>query len=189
MKINYTPPEYVWRIPFEIGVRLFLYWYFFCVLSFVGDRVILSSFSVEPLLTQEKQWRRDSSAISRSFVASFFIQRTPQTKTNITETTEGFTDGTKSKSRWDSGEFKGFIFFYSKWTIVFCSHLKTDFWRELASIKWSFEIGPKIPECYIMYCYSWRVAAIAVDLPHSYNLALHQNVLKASAVSAVKSIF
>ena len=28
---------------------------------------------------------------------------------------------------------------------------------------------------------SWRVAAIAVDLPHSYLLALHQNVLKASA--------
>ena len=26
----------------------------------------------------------------------------------------------------------------------------------------------------------WRVAAIAVDLPHSYFLALHQNVLKAS---------
>ena len=33
---------------------------------------------------------------------------------------------------------------------------------------------------------SWRVAAIAVDLPHSYLLALHQNVLKAWAV---KSIF
>ena len=50
------------------------------------------------LLTQEKQWRRDSSAMSRSFVVSFFTQRTPQTKTNIMETTDGFTDGTKSKS-------------------------------------------------------------------------------------------
>ena len=132
------------------------------------------------LLTQEKQWRRDSNALSLSFVVSFFTQRTPQTKTNIMETTDGFTDGTKSKSRWDFEEFKGFIFFNSIWTVVFYSHPKTDFWGEVARIKWSFEIGPKRHECFILYCYSWRVAAIAVDLPHSYLLALHQNVLKAS---------
>ena len=105
-KINHTLPE-VWPIPSEIRVRIFLSWYF--VLSLVGERVILSRFSVEPLLTQEKQWRRDSSAISRLFVVSFFTHRNPQTKTNITETTDGFTDGTKSKSRWDFEEFKDFI--------------------------------------------------------------------------------
>ena len=62
---------------------------------------------------------------------------------NITETTDGFTDGTKSKSRWDFDEFKGFIFFNSIWTIVFYKHPKRDFWGEVASIKWSFAIGPK----------------------------------------------
>ena len=140
-KINYTSPEYVWPIPSEIDVRIFLWWYF--ALCFVGEGVILSRFSVEMLLTQEKQWRRDSSAMSRSFVVSFLTQRTPQTKTNITETTDGFTDGTRSRRRWDFDEFKGFIFFNSIWTIVFYIHPKTDFWGEIASIEWSFEIGPK----------------------------------------------
>ena len=125
------------------------------------------------LYTRHFQWRRDSNALSLSFVVSFFTQRTPQTKTNITEKTDGFTDGTKSKSRWDFEEFEGFIFFNSIWIVVFYSHPKTAFWGEVARIKWSFEIGPKRHECYILYCYSWRVATIAVDLPHSHLLALH----------------
>ena len=148
-EINYTSPEYVLLIPSGIGVRIFLWWYF--ELSFVGEGLVLSRFSVEILLTQEKQWRRDSSAMSRSFVVLFLTQRTPQTKTNITETTDGFTVGTRSRRRWDFDEFKGFIFFNSIWTIVFYSHLKTDFWGEIASIEWSFEIGPKRSECHIMY--------------------------------------
>ena len=52
---------------------------------------------------------RDSSAISRSFVVSFFTQRHPQTKTNITDRNDGLIDGTKSKSRWDFEELKDFI--------------------------------------------------------------------------------
>ena len=65
--------------------------------------------------------------MSRSFVVSFVTQRTPQAKINITETTDGFTDGTKSKSRWDFDELKGFIFFNSIGTIVFYKHPKRDF--------------------------------------------------------------
>ena len=48
---------------------------------------------------------------SRSFVVSFFNQRYPQTKTNITERNfDGLIDGTKSRSRWDFVAFKDFIF-------------------------------------------------------------------------------
>ena len=182
---------YVWRLP--VGQdKLYLTWVrmanpfwnrcpyilvmIFCALFCWRRSHLVKIFSRDALNTGK----------SLSFVVSFFTQRTPQTKTNITETTDGFTDGTKSKSRWDFEEFKGFIFFNSIWTVVFYSHPKKEFWGEVARIKWSFEIGPKRHECYILYCYSWRVAAIAVDLPHSYLLALHQNVLKASAV---KSIF
>ena len=53
---------------------------------------------------------RDSSAISRSFVLSFFTQRHPQMKTNTTERNDGLSDGTKSRSRRDSEEFNDFIF-------------------------------------------------------------------------------
>ena len=95
------------------------------------------------LLTQAKQWRRDSSATSPSFVPSFFTQRTPQTKTNITETTDGFTDGTRSRARWDFEELKGFIFFNSIWTVVFYSHPKMEVWWEVASIKWSLKLTQK----------------------------------------------
>ena len=61
------------------------------------------------LSPQGKQLMRDSSAISRSFVVSFFTQRHPQTKTNITDRNDGLIDGTKSKSRWDFEELKDFI--------------------------------------------------------------------------------
>ena len=52
---------------------------------------------------------RDSSVISRSFVVSFFTQRHPQTKTNITDRNDGLIDGTKSRSRRDFEELKDFI--------------------------------------------------------------------------------
>ena len=52
---------------------------------------------------------RDSSATSRSLIVVFFTQRHPQTNTNITDRNDGLTDGTKSRSRWDLGVFKGFI--------------------------------------------------------------------------------
>ena len=64
-------------------------------------------------------------------------KRTPQTKTNITEKTDGFTDGTRSSRRWDFEEFKGFILFNSISTVVFYRHPKMEVWGEVASIKWS----------------------------------------------------
>ena len=78
-------------------------------LPFVDKRDILSVFSAETLWTQGKRLTRDSSAINRSFVVSFFTQRHPQTKTNTTERNDGLSDGRKSRSRRDSEEFEDFI--------------------------------------------------------------------------------
>ena len=58
---------------------------------------------------QGERLTRDSKAIGRSFVVSFFTQRHPQRKTNTTERNDGLIDGTKSRRRRDSGEFKDFI--------------------------------------------------------------------------------
>ena len=48
----------------------------------------------------------------------------------------------------------------------------------IASIKWCFRIDPKRHEPFFYVLYSWRVAVIAVDVPHSYLLSLHKKVLK-----------
>ena len=82
-------PE-VWAIPPEKCVRISLQRSF--GVAFVDERVIL-------LNKQGKQSMRDSSAISRSFVVSFFTQRHPQTKTNITERNDGLIDEAKSRRR------------------------------------------------------------------------------------------
>ena len=49
----------------------------------------------------------------------------------------------RNQSQLDFEDFKGFIFFNSIWTIVFYKHPKRDFWGEIASIKWPFEIRQK----------------------------------------------
>ena len=64
-----------------------------------------------------------------------------------------------------------FHFFNCTWTIVFYSHTKMDVWGEVASIRWCFEIDPKRHGPFFYVLYSWRVTAIAVDLPCSYLLA------------------
>ena len=83
---------------------------------------------------------RDCSAISRSFVVSFFTQRHPQTKTNITERNDGVIDGAKSKRRWDFGEFKDFISAASQSFPFTGIHLKTKDCGKVASRTWSFKI-------------------------------------------------
>ena len=86
---------------------------------------------------------RDSSAISRSFVVSFFTQRHPQTKTNITERNDGLIDGTKSRRRWDFGEFKDFISAASQSFSFTGLHSKTEDCGKVASKTWSFKIWPR----------------------------------------------
>ena len=120
----------------------------------------MSRFSVSP---QGKQFMRDSSAISRSFVVSFFTQRHPQTKTNITDRNDGLIDGTKSMSRWDFEEFNwDFISVYKSFSFTATERLKrlprqllvkldpTKIWLRKTSI--------------FSYIKIWRKAAQAVDL-------------------------
>ena len=83
---------------------------------------------------------RDCRAISRLFVVSFFTQRHPQTKTNITERNDGLIDGTKSRSRWDFGELKDFISAASQSFSFTGLHSKTYVCRKVASKAWSFKI-------------------------------------------------
>ena len=83
---------------------------------------------------------RDCSAISRSFVVSFFTQRHPQTRTNITERNDGLIDGAKSRRRWDFGEFKDFISAASQSFPFTGIHLKTKDCGKVASRTWSFKI-------------------------------------------------
>ena len=86
---------------------------------------------------------RDCSAISRSFVVSFFTQRHPQTKTNITERNDGLIDETKSRRRWDFGEFKDFIFAASQSFPFTALPSKTEAYGKAASKTWSFQIWPR----------------------------------------------
>ena len=107
---------------------------------------------------------RDSSAISRSFVVSFFTQRHPQTKTNITDRNDGLIDGTKSKSRWDFEELKDFIstnrFLLQPHWIRFPERLPRQL---LVNWTWSYKnLAQK--NMHILYIRIWHKAAQAVDL-------------------------
>ena len=53
---------------------------------------------------------RDSNAVSRSLVVSFFIQRHPQAKSATTERKDGLIEGRKSTKRWDFEELTETIF-------------------------------------------------------------------------------
>ena len=53
---------------------------------------------------------RDSNAVSRSLVVSFFIQRHPQAKSATTERKDGLIEGRKSTKRWDFEELTEAIF-------------------------------------------------------------------------------
>ena len=86
---------------------------------------------------------RDCSAISRSLVVSFFTQRHPQTKTNMTERKDGLIDGTKSRSRWDFGAFKDFISAASQSFPFTGLYSKTEDCGKGASKTWSFKIWPR----------------------------------------------
>ena len=103
---------------------------------------------------------RDSSAISRSFVVSFFTQRHPQTKTNITDRNDGLIDGTKLRSRWDFEELEDFIS-----TNRFLSQAESS---ERLSRQLLVKLDPtKIwlrKTCIFSYIKIWRKAAQAVDL-------------------------
>ena len=107
---------------------------------------------------------RDSSAISRSFVVSFFTQRHPQTKTNITDRNDGLIDGTKWKSRWDFEELKDFIstnrFLLEPHWIRFPERLLRQL---LVNWTWSYKnLAQK--NMHILYIRIWHKAAQAVDL-------------------------
>ena len=53
---------------------------------------------------------RDSNAVSRSLVVSFFIQRHPQAKSTTNERKDSLIEGRKSTKRWDCEELTEAIF-------------------------------------------------------------------------------
>ena len=124
---------------------------------------------------------RDSSAISRSFVVSFFTQRHPQTKTNITDRNDGLTDGTKLRSRWDFEELKDFIS-----TNRFLSQAESS---ERLSRQLLVKLDPtKIwlrKTCIFSYIKIWHKAAQAVDLASLLPLPV---ALKLVCYTAVLSV-
>ena len=91
---------------------------FFADSSF-GLSVVLSLFSIaeQPVLM------RDSNAVSRSLVVSFFTQRHPQVKSTTNERKDGLTEGRKSTKRWDFEELTEAIF-QCNFTIV-CRQCQT----------------------------------------------------------------
>ena len=66
---------------------------------------------------------RDSNAVSRSLVVSFFIQRHPQAKSTTNERKDGLIEGRKSTKRWDFEELTEAIF-QCNFTIV-CRQCQT----------------------------------------------------------------
>ena len=81
--------------------------------SSFGLHVVLSLFFVvQPVLTRTTgdMLMRVSSAISRSLVVSFFIQRHPQAKSSTTERKDGLIEGRKSTKGWDFEELTDAIF-------------------------------------------------------------------------------
>ena len=93
-----------------------------------GLSVVLSLFSIaeQPVLTRTStgdMLMRDSSALSRSLVVSFFIQRHPQAKSTTNERKDGLTEGRKSTKRWDLEELTEAIF-QCNFTIV-CRQCQT----------------------------------------------------------------
>ena len=91
---------------------------FFAYSSF-GLSVVLSLFSIaeQPFLTRTStgdMLMRDSNAVSRSLVVSFFIQRNPQAKSTTNERKDGLIEGRKSTKRWDFEELTETIF-HCKW--------------------------------------------------------------------------
>ena len=87
---------------------------FFADSSF-GLSVVLSLFSIveQPVLTRTStgdMLMRDSNAVSRSLVVSFFIQRHPHAKSTTNERKDGLIAGRKSTKRWDFEELTEAIF-------------------------------------------------------------------------------
>ena len=100
---------------------------FFADSSF-GLSVVLSLFSIaeQPVLTRTStgdMLMRDSNAVSRSLVDSFFIQRHPQAKSTTNERKDGLIEGRKSTKRWDFEELTEAIF-QCNFTIV-CRQCQT----------------------------------------------------------------
>ena len=114
---------------------------FFADSSF-GLSVVLSLFSIaeQPVLM------RDSNAVSRSLVVSFFTQRHPQVKSTTNERKDGLTEGRKSTKRWDFEKLTEAIF-QCNFTIG-CrqcqTHRKTKVSRwKVARIIWSRKFHPR----------------------------------------------
>ena len=123
---------------------------------------------------------RDSSAISRSFVVSFFTQRHPQTKTNITDRNDGLIDGTKSRSRWDFEQLKDFMSTNSFTAIESPERLPRQLLVQLNPTKiWLRKT------CIFSYIKIWLKAAQAVDLASLLPLPV---ALKLVCYTAVLSV-
>ena len=106
-------PEVSFNFNSSTGLRSF-FKTFFADSSF-GLSVVLSLFSIaeQPVLTRTStgdMLMRDSNAVSRSLVVSFFIQRHPQAKSTTNERKDGLIEGRKSTKRWDFEELTEAIF-------------------------------------------------------------------------------